>query len=200
MGDDTGEQVGFSTVNPMVHISPFWVFILLIIPDIPFGFGQYIPINPGAIQGKWRRLKLACAYFSDALFGMFLSIIVLLFAVALYHKSPVELFINFGVFKQASHYAPLEQMSSFLVVLGLFLIRFVIFNSMLAAFTMIINFFYMMFVAYFIAKNDFPDYADWIMLFGPLALLLIFQSAVYFAILNVVLVVATVISSLLGLI
>ena len=42
LGDDTGEQLGFSTLNPMNHISLVWLVILLVIRDIPFGFGQYI--------------------------------------------------------------------------------------------------------------------------------------------------------------
>ena len=200
MGDDTGEQLGFSTLNPVTHISMLWLFMLLIVPGIPFGFGQYIPINPGAISGPWRRLKLLCAYFADAFFGVFLSLIVLLSMVVVFGKSPIELFMNFGIFKLASHYAPIQGVSSFLIVTGLFLIRFVIFNSMLAAFTMIINFFYMTFLAYFLAKNNFPDYADWIMLFAPLILLILFQQIVSTAIINIVLLISTILSFGLGLI
>ena len=198
LGDDTGEQLGFSTLNPMQHISFFWILILLIIPDIQFGFGQYIPINPNAIVGKWRRLKVMAAYFSDALFGIFLALISLLLCVIFFRKSPLSLFINFGVFQLASSYAPLEATSSFSIVVGLFLIRFAIFNSMLAAFSMIVNFFYMVFLSYFLSRNNFPGYADWILLFAPLFLLLFFQSIIYVGILNFILLLSTAVSYGIG--
>ena len=200
LGDDTGEQLGFSTLNPMNHISLVWLVILLVIRDIPFGFGQYIPINPNALDGKWRRLKLFCAYFSDSFLGIFLAITSLLLCVALFHQNPSSLFVNFGIFQLASHYSSIETTSSFGIVLGLFLIRFTIFNSMLAAFGFIINFFYMFFLGYYISRNTFPDYADWILLFAPLILLLLFQSIIYVSILKFILTITTVLSSLCGIV
>lgn len=200
MGDDTGQQLGFSSINPITHISFFWIFILLIIPDIPFGFGQYIPINPNAIDGKWRKFKLCVAYFSDALLGIFLALISLLMCVFIFRQNPISLFMNFGIFELASHYSPVETTSSFSIVVGLFLIRFAIFNSMLAAFSMIINFFYMIFLSYFLSKNNFPGYADWILLFAPLFLLLFFQSIIYVGILNVILFLSTAIAYGIGIV
>jgi hypothetical protein len=198
LGDDTGEQLGFSTLNPMQHISFFWIFILLIIPDIQFGFGQYIPINPNAIVGKWRRLKVMAAYFSDVLFGIFLALISLLLCVIIFRQSPLSLFINFGVFQLASSYAPLEACSSLSIVVGLFLIRFAVFNTMLAAFSMIVNFFYMVFLSYFLSRNNFPGYADWILFLAPLFLLLFFQSIICVGILNFILLLSTAVSYGIG--
>ena len=170
----------------------------MIIPDIPFGFGQYIPINPNAIMGKWRRLKLVVAYFSDALLGIGLALLALLICVFIFRQSPMSLFMNFGIFQLASHYAPLESTSSFSIVMGLFLVRFAIFNSMLAAFSMIVNFFYMFFLSYFLSRNTFPQYADWILLFAPLLFLLFFQSIIYVGILNFILFVSTVLAYGIG--
>ncbi len=200
LGDDTGQQLGFTTLNPMTHISFFWVFILLVIPDIPFGFGQYIPINPNAIMGKWRRLKVTLAYFSDAILGIFLALIALLICVFIFRQNPFLLYVNFGAFQLASHYASVETTSTFSIVVGLFLVRFAIFNSMLAAFSMIVNFFYMVFLSYFLSRNAFPGYADWLLLFVPLILLLVFQSIIFIGILNFILLLSTAIAYGIGII
>lgn len=71
MGDDTADELGFLTLNPLVHIDFFGLVWLLAFSRPQylsgFGWGKHIPINPDNIQGSWRRLKLACAFFSDSL-------------------------------------------------------------------------------------------------------------------------------------
>lgn len=75
MGDDTAEQMGLLTLDPFAHID---MFGLIALAAFGIGWGRNIPINPDLIDGKFRKLKLAVAYFSDtfihlilALFGLF---------------------------------------------------------------------------------------------------------------------------------
>ncbi len=81
MGDSTGEQLGFLTFNPLVHINGIGLFILvfscLVDRVVPFGWGAFIPINPHNITGRLRPVKLFFAYFSDVLFNVFCAMVVL---------------------------------------------------------------------------------------------------------------------------
>ena len=75
MGDDTPEQLGFLTINPMAHISLLWVCFIMFLTD--FGFGKYIPINPLNIHGRWRPARLVAAYLSDAFASIVLAFLAL---------------------------------------------------------------------------------------------------------------------------
>lgn len=80
MGDISIEHAGFVTLNPFVHVQPIGILFLLL---QSFGVGSFISVNPDYIQGRYRWLKLACAFYSDtvlnglsAIVGMFLLIVV----------------------------------------------------------------------------------------------------------------------------
>jgi hypothetical protein len=87
MGDDSAEQQGFLTLNPMVHADIFG-FILLMVLGI--GWGKRIPINPVNIQGRFRWLKLSVAMLSGV-FSYILFAVLGLVTVA-YITGPVDLF------------------------------------------------------------------------------------------------------------
>jgi len=79
MGDFSIEQAGFVTLNPVMHVQPIGILFLLL---QSFGVGSFISVNPDYIQGRWRWLKLLCAFYSDtvlngicAIAGMFVLII-----------------------------------------------------------------------------------------------------------------------------
>jgi hypothetical protein len=79
MGDVSVEREGFVTLNPLVHVHPLGVLFLFL---RSFGGGSIIPINPDYIQGRYRWLKLACAFYSDtilhglsAIFGLVILIL-----------------------------------------------------------------------------------------------------------------------------
>jgi hypothetical protein len=81
MGDDTAEQQGFMTLDPFVHVDGMGLLCLLLFSQPEklsgFGWGRYVPINPHNIQGKYRKLRLVCAFFSDAVACFFLAVIAL---------------------------------------------------------------------------------------------------------------------------
>ena len=141
MGDDTPEQFGFLTLNPIAHISLLWVCLMSFVSIFDFGFGKYIPINPLNIQGKNRGLRLTAAYLSDAFASVILATLALFIFVAFYGRA--DFFVNFAVLRGAVRYPSYASTSSPGIAVALLLTRFIIFNSMLAAFNVIVNLFYL---------------------------------------------------------
>jgi hypothetical protein len=72
MGDDTPEQAGFLTWNPLVHIDPLGAFFLL---SMGIGWMRYMPINQNAIRS---RLGLAAVYFSNVIVYLSIALISLI--------------------------------------------------------------------------------------------------------------------------
>lgn len=79
LGDNTPEEEGFLTLNPLVHASLFWITILvisqLVYNYMPFGFGQQITINENNFGGKNGTVKYLCALFSNSVMAFVLSCI-----------------------------------------------------------------------------------------------------------------------------
>lgn len=159
MGDDTGEQLGYLTVDPFVHTSMFW---LVLMQFFRIGFGQYIPINPINIHGPRRGLKLLAAYLSDAAASFMLVFgAILLIPCALWLKS----IIGFN------------EVAIRLLVGSVRV--FALFNAALATFNVIVNIFYFC-VFYFF--EDFArdyEYVELIMLIGPILFLINFYDPIY---------------------
>lgn len=173
MGDDTPQELGFLSLNPVEHVSMLWLGVLLILRT-NFAFGRYIPINPFNIQGAWRWLKLTCAYLSDALAGVLISTVSLFIFVAVLRIHPAALARKMftdgttGLLSSISSYFPFAKASNFEVILALLLLSIVVFNILLAAFNIIINIFYIIFFACFSPKVHTVDHINWIMFIVPL--------------------------------
>lgn len=83
MGDDTPEQMGFLTLNPLEHFNVFgfaavvWgIFFAHLLPFklIP-GWGRYIPLIPDMIRGKNYKIKILIEYMSRSVAHFILLII-----------------------------------------------------------------------------------------------------------------------------
>lgn len=182
MGDDTPEQLGFLTLNPMVHVSFFWLFVMGL-DLVPFGFGKYVPLNPHNYFGKFRFLKMLAAYLSDAFANLVMALMALFCFVLLFGSNPLEFFLSFSHARTAALYPGYETTSSFAIVVALFLRNIVFFNSMLAAFNIIVNLFYVTFFNIFNKKsNGFGlstgDHVQWIMFVGPMVFLILFVDTI----------------------
>ena len=144
MGDDTPEQLGFLTINPLAHISMLWIFFIAFLTD--FGFGKYIPINPLNIHGKFRQFRLLAVYLSDAFVSIVLAIIALFCFVLFFGADPGVFFKSFSFLRGAATYAAYDVTSTTGIAGALLMTSFVYFNSMLAAFNIIVNLFFLGFV------------------------------------------------------
>ena len=49
LGDDTAEQQGRLTLNPLVHMDPLGTFLLPLL-GIPFGWAKPVPVNPARFR------------------------------------------------------------------------------------------------------------------------------------------------------
>lgn len=196
MGDDTPEQFGFLTLNPAAHVSLLWIFLMSVVSFFDFGFGKYIPINPLNIQGKHRGLRLTAAYLSDAFASVVLATIALFLFVVFYGRA--EFFASFAVLRGVVSYPSYATTSSSGIAIALLLTRFIIFNSMLAAFNVIVNMFYLGFFYFVDGSTRAGQHVEWMMLVGPLILIVVLFQKVQFFILSLIGILATLFASLIG--
>lgn len=203
MGDDTPQELGFLSINPVEHVSFLWLGVLLVLRT-NFAFGRYIPINPSNIYGKWRWFKLSCAYLSDAFMGMVISTISLFIFVAALRVHPAALAQKMfndgttGLLSSIANYFPFRSASNFEVILALLLLSIVVFNILLAAFNVIINVFYIIFFAFFSPNVNSIDHVNWIMFIAPLIALSFLITPVGFVMYKFIFSVATLFGLLIG--
>jgi Zn-dependent protease len=77
LGDDTAKREGRLTINPIPHIDPFGLILILF---GPFGWAKPVPVNPLRFRGNKR---LGMVYVSAA--GPFVNLILaIVFAVMFY--------------------------------------------------------------------------------------------------------------------
>jgi len=76
-GDDTGKQMGRLTLNPLAHIDPIGMLMLLF---VGFGWGKPAPFNPYNLKNqKWGEVFVALA----GPLSNFISVIIFMVAVNL---------------------------------------------------------------------------------------------------------------------
>lgn len=76
-GDDTSQQFGLSSFNPLYHVDFIGFSILLIssLWGIPLGWGQAPFSNPFNINGRFASVKKTVIYFSDVLIHFILALV-----------------------------------------------------------------------------------------------------------------------------
>lgn len=95
MGDDTAEEFGFLTLNPLNHVDLFGFSVLILFCDVSrtifpgflagrsvpiytgFGWGKQVPVDVSHIHGRYRWLNVACVLFSDSLMHFIMPVIAL---------------------------------------------------------------------------------------------------------------------------
>ena len=197
MGDDTPEQMGFLTLNPFEHVSRWWLFLIGFLQIssgyFPFGLSRHIPINQHNIQGENRPLKLLAAYFSDTVAALGISIISYFILIV---------FIGPDVLNYASHLFSLhyfsKDVSTYAIVLALLIHTCYTMAYLMAALSVIINLFHYFYALYFEDYFQDSDYADMIMLFGPLLILYLIIMPVIFSVQTFVVWIAQCLAHLVG--
>ncbi len=199
MGDDTPEQLGFLTLNPFMHVSRVWLVLIVWLQVwlhyMPFGLGRYIPINPLNIQGAHRGLRLATAYFSDTVAAIALSISAFLALFAMHGQQALG-YLRAVTWQSLLTINP--ETSTLGLVLTWFLLTLFVMASLIAAFGLIINCFH--FIYFYFCEDSLRDneYADMIMLFGPLLLLYLCITIVKDSIMKFVVGVAYLLAYMIG--
>lgn len=74
LGDDTAQEAGFLTLNPVIYLDPIGFMLFLV---TGFGWGKPVPINPFNFTGKYRRLEILFTYGSQTVANAVLAIFCL---------------------------------------------------------------------------------------------------------------------------
>jgi hypothetical protein len=188
MGDETPEQEGFLTLNPLVHIDFLGTFFLLL---YKFGWGKFIPINPFNIHGRFRVIKILVAFLSKTFAHCILGIFAL-----------IALIVLFGD-KILTSTLPLTQAfpnaSSYVLAVGLILLSLLFVNVILAVITCIAN---MCGLGVMIWAEKHPEYLGYtslIMLIIQLLLFYVFGGVLFMFILGLIQKIGYLIASMLHL-
>lgn len=144
MGDDSAQQLGFLTLNPLVHLDPVGLTVLFLFYSWGnyFGWGRHVPINPFNIESPWRPLKLTLVYLSDTIahFCMALTGIVTL---ELLFDARILGLVRYMVLSRTMSHLLLAhsypQHSSLLIAVGFIIIALVYLNVVLGVLYFIIN-------------------------------------------------------------
>lgn len=102
-GDETAEEQGFLTLNPLKHVDLFGLIFIVL---IKWGFGQRIPTNPANIKSPYRNLKYFAVVFSKP----FMSFILI-----------IATFISWIVFKNSISADPSSAMIAIEWIISAFL-------------------------------------------------------------------------------
>ena len=199
MGDDTGEQLGFLTLNPLVHVDPIGVIVLLV---FYFGWGRLVPINPYNIHEPFRNLKLACAYFSDSLAHFVLGGCGIVALIALFDANIVDIVRYMILTRNVSHLV-ISQMypatSSLVVSVGFIIFVLVYLNIILSVLNFIINVSNYVLVAFANRFDNIGQYAQYITLFLPIVLIIFFSGLLRLLAVNLIAYIGHAIAKIIGL-
>lgn len=58
LGDDTAKRMGRLTINPVAHIDPLGLLMVVL---VGFGYAKPVPFDPRAIRHSWARATVAAA-------------------------------------------------------------------------------------------------------------------------------------------
>jgi hypothetical protein len=198
MGDDTGIDLGFLTLNPVHHIDPIGLFCLFF---FYFGWGRMVPINPLYITGPYRGLKLTVAYLSDAFVHLVLSTIGIIALFVIFDVN-IVMVVRYMVLTYNVSHLPIANMyptvSSFALSLGFIVFAFVYLNVVLGVLSFIINVSNYLLVMLSDYHDNVARYAHYITFGLPIVLMLFFSHLFRLFSVNVIAYIGFCIASLCG--
>ena len=198
MGDSTAEDEGFLTLNPFNHIDAVGTLCLIL---FRFGWGRQIPINPLFIKHSFHGLRLFLVYSAEALISLVLALCSLICLLPALDNSLFALALNMivsGSTSTRSIFSLSPHMSTALVIGIVFLLSMIFINTFMATYSILSNC-----IKYIIARGhskgyEYMDYADYIMLFGPLIFLFFFAEPLRILLINFTVIAAYYFGLLLG--
>ena len=182
MGDDTPEQNGFLTLNPLAHIDIVGLIFMIL---YRFGWGRFIPINPFNIHQPRRVAKTLFAFLARTLAYLFIST-----------ASLVILFMFFGA--EVEHLLQsFNTGSSYFTAIGLILVSLLVVSAMLSVASFLVNMIGLAVMIFMETHTEYMHYTELIMMAVPLLIFWLFGSAMIGFVLNFIHVIAYMLVSFL---
>ncbi len=160
-GDDTAEQEGFMTMNPLMHIDPVGLICFYL---LQIGWGHRIPIDPRNILN---RKKLIFTYLSDSFMNILIGIVSLVLLVAFFGPDASQGLVSYDQLRTIY-----PQSASFAFMCMLVLRTLVHLCAWLAALNGISDTFKLVVLFFFPEKLNDPD-AQYIINFGPILVMIL---------------------------
>lgn len=208
-GDETPRDMGFLTLNPLVHIDTVGAIFLIL---FRFGWSRSVPINPHHIDGSIKMLgiksgaripKLVFTYLADTIAYFTIALIALVAVVAIFGTDILDIAYAMLVFSQCmshlfiAHAFPTY--SSMSIAIGFILIALAYLSIMVGVLDFILNS-YRLALQLFIEKS--PDYTGsqeaYSSLLIPIVIMLIFAAPLRFFVTSFMVYEGGVIARLLG--
>lgn len=141
LGDKTAEREGWLTFNPVEHIDPIGIIVLLF---TNFVWVSRVPFNAAFVKSPFRTAKIALFYLTQPFVSILLAVTTLTLLVIWF--GPAALGPAFALFFYSAStisladFAQLYPTHSSLSILGgLFLMAFVVYNLLIATISIITN-------------------------------------------------------------
>ena len=159
MGDETPEQEGFLTLNPLAHIDFLGTLFIIL---YNFGWGRFIPINPFNIHGKLRVVKILAAFLAKTFAHCLIGAAALTGLIALFGE---RILVSTAPLAQS-----FPEASSYTISIGMIFISLLWVNVMLAVITFILNLCGLGVMIWAENNPDYLPYTSLIMLIVPIAI------------------------------
>jgi hypothetical protein len=143
MGDDTAARMGLLSLNPFDQIDPIGLICIVL---FQIGWGQYVPINPSNLYGRWYKTKVAATFFAGPFVYIFLALVSLIILVWLFNPSIIPLtqgMIGYTALSYQILTAAYPFYASSRIALGFILIGIMYFGVVLGVLNGVINSFYL---------------------------------------------------------
>ena len=205
-GDDTPEEAGYLSFNPVdhIHFIGLCMFVLLGV-----GFGPIQPVDSSNIRSQLKELKLLFIFMTKPLVNIAIAIFSLVSMLLIFGYSStssgaikitmlVSQLFQEGVLPIETFFKYYPELHSFIIVSGMLLIALLFANVIIAPFNCILNLTYYCVTLAFERESQYLEYLQYFLLFGPFLVLYFFGGALQSIFLKITLYSASIIASILG--
>lgn len=148
LGDNTGEDLGYLTLNPLAHFDTMgfvMLFLSYVFFNNFFAWGAFVPVNPFNFTGQYKRLKLFLASIADVFGYLFSALVCTIFLISFFGSS-IGIIIYKSIMQHGnvSHTLLLKlypNHSPILVIVGMILMATTVLSVILALVYLIRNIF-----------------------------------------------------------
>lgn len=198
MGDSTAKDAGLLSFNPLDHIDAIGLALIIF---LGFGWGRQIPVDPYSIKSSYRTARLIFVYFTETLVSLLLAFLSLAILVITFGTYPLvfalQMFFSGNIpLKEVTEIFP--HSSSLMIVGAFILMAFVFFNIFIASLSCILNGFRYALVIGFEKKYDYMQYADYLMLLGPMIVFFFFADPLRALFLTIIMKSAYLVGAIIG--